>query len=238
MENSLQFPYQTTMGLSVTVMGQTTHVNSIPILLKEDSFEYLKTENTVTTKSPMLREYTSDEGNFRIKIQSISSITQDGNRVCIKLKKPMFMLKEFVYFINEGDETTQQYIDYYSEKVKEQPSYQSNAAQNSYYISIALHIVLLLFTFGIWHLIWVYKTTDALNNLTKEPYRSPGSQLLLYMFIPFYSIYWTYKSAQRIDVANKARGENSDFATVAIILSIFIPLVAIILMQDKINHLG
>jgi hypothetical protein len=58
------------------------------------------------------------------------------------------------------------------------------------------------------------------------------------MFVPFYAIYWIYKSAQRIDSANKARGENSEFATIAIILSIFIPVVAVVLMQDKINHIG
>ena len=237
MNNSLQFPYQTTMGVQVTVMGKTTR-GDVPIIFYEDHLEYANNGSTTYVQSPMSREYTNDEGAFAIKMQSILSISQDGNRVCIKLKKPFFTIKEFVYIIKDGDVTTQQYNDHFISKLKEQQSYCYYTPEKSYYISIALHIILLLFTFGIWHLVWVYKTTNALNNLSKEPYRSPIGQLLLYMFVPFYAIYWMYKSAQRIDSANKARGENSEFATIAIILSIFIPVVAVVLMQDKINHIG
>lgn len=221
MNNMLQFPYQTSLTIEITLMGSTNRAE-YNISFNENNL--ILTDAKHQSK-PSVIEFTS-----------IASITQVGNKISLTLNKPIGPIKKMSLIFN--DDTTQNYIDYVVSRVEEQNISNPIETTNKYNISIALHIVLLLFTFGIWHLIWVYKTTDALNNLTNEPYRSPGSQLLLYMFIPFYSIYWTYKSAQRIDVANKARGENSDFATVAIILSIFIPLVAIILMQDKINHLG
>ena len=234
MNNELQFPYQATLVAEFSYMGITSK-GDVSVIFYEDHMEYAESGNATTS---MRSEYFTDKGYFQIKHQSILSMTQEGNRICIRLKRPMVLgMKQLVYYIKEGDDITQQYIDYYNSKLKEQPSYQPRAIQKNYYISIALHIILLLFTFGIWQLVWIYKTTDALNNLTREPFRSPVGQLLLCMFIPFYAIYWIYKSAQRIDAGMRARGEHSEFATTAIILAIFIPFLAIILMQDKINHI-
>ena len=103
------------------------------------------------------------------------------------------------------------------------------------YCGLAKHVLLLLFTLGIWYFIWIYRTTDNLNCLEDEPPRSPTTKLLLCMFIPFYSIYWVYKSAQRIDRLSAAQGMPSDSATLCLILAIFIGIVPPILMQDKIN---
>ena len=99
------------------------------------------------------------------------------------------------------------------------------------------HVLLLLFTCGIWNLIWIYRTTRYLNCMPDEPYRNPATKLLLCMFIPFYSIYWIYKSAQRIDKLAKMAEVVSDLAVVCLILEIFIPLIPPILMQDKINKI-
>ena len=106
------------------------------------------------------------------------------------------------------------------------------------YCSLGKHIVLCLFTFGIWYLIWTYRTTKYLNNAPNATYYNPTNKLLLCMFIPFYQIYWFYKHGQRIDAYSKQKGlSNSDMATLCLILGIFIPLVACILMQDRINTL-
>ena len=67
---------------------------------------------------------------------------------------------------------------------------------NEFYVSIGKHVCLLLFTFGIWQLIWIYKTTKFTNLVTDEPARDPATKLLLCMFIPFYQIYWYYKNAK------------------------------------------
>ncbi len=97
------------------------------------------------------------------------------------------------------------------------------------------HIVLLLITFGIWYLIWIYRVTDHLNCVEGEEKRTPVNQLLLCMFVPFYSIYWTYKSAQRLDKLAQSKGVPSDLATLCLILAIFVSIVPPIIMQDKLN---
>lgn len=105
-------------------------------------------------------------------------------------------------------------------------------------IGLFAHVLLLLFTCGIWHLIWIYRTTGYLNGVPGEPYRNPGTKLLLCMLIPFYSIYWVYQSAQRIDKLAKSLDVTSDLAVVCLILEIFVPLIPPILMQDKINKIA
>ena len=58
------------------------------------------------------------------------------------------------------------------------------------------------------------------------------------MFVPFYQIYWFYKHGLRIDSMSKQKNINtSDMATLCLLLGIFIPIVACILMQDRINIL-
>lgn len=99
------------------------------------------------------------------------------------------------------------------------------------------HVLLLLFTFGIWQLVWVYRVTAYLNCIEDEEYRNPASKLLLFMFVPFYSWFWTYKSAQRIDKLAQRAEVVSDLAVVCLILEIFAPIVPPILMQDKINKI-
>lgn len=105
------------------------------------------------------------------------------------------------------------------------------------YMSLGTHICLLLFTFGIWQLIWIHKTTGYTNLLENEEKRNPLTKLLLCMFVPFYMIFWTYKTAQRIDQIAKARGIASDLTTICLILAFFVPIIAPILMQNKINDL-
>ena len=121
----------------------------------------------------------------------------------------------------------------------------ASAAEGSNYIedseaycSLGKHILLCLFTCGIWYLIWTYRTTKFLNKAPGAVQYSPVKKLLLCMFIPFYQIYWFYKHGQRIDaMAKQKKVAGSDMATLCLILGIFIPIVACILMQDKINNI-
>ena len=115
------------------------------------------------------------------------------------------------------------------------PSSDSAAIGNKVYCSLGKHVLLLLFTFGIWPLIWVYRMTEYLNCVKNEPSRGPAAQLLLYLFIPFYSIYWFYKSAQRIDALAKTRRVSSDLSVICPVLAIFISFIPMILMQEKVN---
>jgi hypothetical protein len=104
-------------------------------------------------------------------------------------------------------------------------------------ISLVSHVLLLMFTFGIWNLIWIYRVTRYLNCTPEEPHRHPGIQLLLCIFVPFYHIYWVYQSARRIDKLANGRAIDSDLTIVCLILEIFVYIVPPILMQDKINKI-
>lgn len=106
------------------------------------------------------------------------------------------------------------------------------------YCGMAKHVLLLLFTCGIWYYIWICRTTWYTNRVEDEEERSPAKKLLLCMFVPFYIIYWTYKTALRIDKIAKSRGIASDIATPCLVLAIFVSFVPPIIMQDKINAIA
>lgn len=103
------------------------------------------------------------------------------------------------------------------------------------YCDMVKCILLLLFTFGIYYYIWIYRTTRYLNRVEGELPRNPTTKLLLCMFVPFYSIYWTYVSAQRVDKLARSRGVNSDLTVLCLVLAIFVGIIPPMLMQDKIN---
>lgn len=111
----------------------------------------------------------------------------------------------------------------------------SSAEYGKSYKSLVPHVLLLLFTCGIYYLVWIYRTTDSLNACKNEEYRTPVNKLLLCMFVPFYSIYWTYKSAHRIDMLGYEKGIQGETATLNLILSLFVPILPPILMQSKLN---
>ena len=127
-----------------------------------------------------------------------------------------------------------------SEKKNVASAQTTNSVNSNYdgngYISMGAHVCLLLFTFGIWQYIWIYKATKYTNLAKGEEERNPATKLLLCIFIPFYAIYWTYKTAKRIDSISNDRGIHSDIATLSLILALFIPFVAPIVMQSSINR--
>ena len=106
------------------------------------------------------------------------------------------------------------------------------------YIGMVQHVLLLLLTCGIWLYVWIYRTTGTLNRVEDEPPRNPTTKLLLCMFVPFYFIYWTYQSAQRVDKLAMQCGGSSDLTTLCLILAIFVPVIPPILMQSKINDIA
>lgn len=108
-------------------------------------------------------------------------------------------------------------------------------AESTAYYNLGMHVVLLLFTFGVWYLIWIYRMTGYLNRVEDEQPRNPTNQLLLCIFVPFYTVWWVYQSAQRIDKLAVAKGIASDLSMLCLILAIFVGVVPPILMQDKIN---
>lgn len=103
------------------------------------------------------------------------------------------------------------------------------------YNGIVKHVLLLFFTLGIWYLIWVYRQTRFLNRSKDAPPRTPGTEVLLCLFIPFYSCFWTYKSAQRLRALTAEAEVPCETSTFYLVLSFFGWLLAPIIMQDQIN---
>lgn len=103
------------------------------------------------------------------------------------------------------------------------------------YCDLFRHVLLLLVTFGIWNFIWIYRTTRYLNRVGGEKERTPVAELLLCMFVPLYMIYWTYQSARRADKLAAAVGVDSRLSVLCLILAVYIPVVPVVLLQDKIN---
>lgn len=112
----------------------------------------------------------------------------------------------------------------------------SKQKQEGYY-DLVQHALLLLFTFGIWELIWIYRTTKFLNNAPDQEERNPTTKLLLCMFVPFYYVYWIYRSCKILDSWGKEKQNDEEITLIAFILSFFVRIVSLILMQNKINRL-
>ncbi len=122
------------------------------------------------------------------------------------------------------------------------PSYE--VPENAYpmrgemYVGMVKHILLQLFTFGIYNCIWIYKTTENLNRGDGEAKQSGASKLLLCMFVPFYIFYWSYAQSKRLELLMRKKDmADSEFALITLILAIFVPIVAAsVFLQAKINE--
>ena len=100
-----------------------------------------------------------------------------------------------------------------------------------------IHVLLFLFTCGIWSLVWIYKVTRYLNCFDNNSYREPINKLLLCMFVPFYSIYWFYVTGKRIDEINRSRNVHTDTGGLLAILAFLVSIAAYIVAQIKIDQL-
>ena len=108
---------------------------------------------------------------------------------------------------------------------------------NEHFVSPIVHICLLLFTFGIWQLIWEYRTTAFTNRVVGEKERNPVAEVLLCMFIPYYYLYWVYRTAKLLDKLAAEKDIASDLVVVCLLCAIFLPIAAPILLQLKINEI-
>lgn len=105
------------------------------------------------------------------------------------------------------------------------------------YNNIAKHIFLTFITCGIWQLIWIYHVTKNLNKTAAVAHRKPVIELLLCIFVPFYYIYWTMKSAECLEKYGEENGKSFKITVLCIALSFVMPFFPTVLIQDKINQI-
>jgi len=96
------------------------------------------------------------------------------------------------------------------------------------YCGIGIHIILLLFTFGIWYCIWIYRIIQYFNHTPSREQYKPATKILLSMVIPFYAIYWMHKHRRLIDLF--AKSPHSQWFDFAILCLLFVPAIVCILM--------
>ena len=100
------------------------------------------------------------------------------------------------------------------------------------------HVFLLIFTFGIWFFIWIYRVTEYTNFTSRAERRDPAAKLLLCMFVPFYLIYWIYRSFQRIDLMCEENELPSDTDVFCTVMMFVAPIASLAIMQMKINDIN
>ena len=105
------------------------------------------------------------------------------------------------------------------------------------YCSAAKLLFLTLITLGIWMLVWIYRTTAALSPYEDRHPRKPWLEVICCLLLPFYVVYWLYKSAQLAALAADGE-EDRHFSTLCLVLGALLTPVAMLLVQDKLNVLA
>lgn len=112
-----------------------------------------------------------------------------------------------------------------------------SAKSNRPHKELAIHVILVALLGVLWLWPWIYQTGYNLKQLSKEYRRTPAGQLLLFIFIPFYSQYWFYKSGQIISDYAQRRGLQVYIGGLCCILSMFSAPIASIVMQMEMNKI-
>lgn len=68
-------------------------------------------------------------------------------------------------------------------------------------------VILTILTFGIFGIIWLTKICKDLNRLHGDE-NPVGSEVLMFLFVPFYSVYWGYAKGKQMYEDSKKRGGN------------------------------
>lgn len=111
------------------------------------------------------------------------------------------------------------------------------------YRNIALYVVLSIVTCGIFGLYWFVVLTDDTNRAVNDPNTTSGGVALLLTIVTcgIYGLYWAYKQGQKLDYAEKLRGNSmsSDRGIIYLLLELFgLGIVAWALMQDSLNKMA
>lgn len=104
------------------------------------------------------------------------------------------------------------------------------------YFNIAAHILLTGVTAYIWHWVWVYRTSDTVRGYKGGGGLPAWVQLILYVFVPFYHIYWFYKHGRDISEQEKLIGRaDKKLDAVTVVFAVLTPFVASVVLQDRLN---
>ena len=113
-----------------------------------------------------------------------------------------------------------------------------SATRDNGFFGMTAHVLLLLFSGILWSAIWVYRTAKYLNKTPEESTVNPLVQTILYCIVPFYSIYLFYQMGKRTDKLGQSCGINSSDVMACLLLGIFLPFAAMLLIQSRVNNIS
>lgn len=107
---------------------------------------------------------------------------------------------------------------------------------NFYYKNIAVSIIFSITTFGIYTILWLSDTVGNIHRLQPIS-KSVIGEVLLILFVPFYSWYWFYtRGKQMFEDSRKNGGNIPDNSILYLVLSIFgLNLINLAVMQNCFN---
>lgn len=114
-----------------------------------------------------------------------------------------------------------------------------SAYQEIYSDSIAKLVILTFVTLGIYGLIWKYRLMRNVRILSFEETNCTG-EFLLFLFVPFYSLYWYATRGSRISESARMQGRTIENKGVMyLLLALFgFPIIADCIMQSDFNKLA
>ena len=104
------------------------------------------------------------------------------------------------------------------------------------YRYLGTHILLYLITFGMWQLVWTYKTTKYVNIIYPQDKMKPVANIILCLLVPFYSVFWGFKVARRVDKFAERSLIKTRISAIVLIIGFFSEAAASLLIQSKINE--
>lgn len=105
--------------------------------------------------------------------------------------------------------------------------------------SIPMLVILIIVTCGIYHIYWLYKTTDEIKNFMESEDINPTLELILSIVTcGIYTYYWYYKYGKIVylEMTKKVGLDNTEDNTVLlIVLNLFMFIIPPAILQDKLN---
>lgn len=103
--------------------------------------------------------------------------------------------------------------------------------------NVALNAFLSIITFGLWYLVWIYRTTQKLNAKSTHARTSAVGEVIACIIVPMYSIFWFYKqTAKTDDYCSASDSMYKSSAMLTFVVSLFVPILALALMHNNINN--
>lgn len=105
-------------------------------------------------------------------------------------------------------------------------------------LDLARHSLRLFLSFGVWRMIWTYRMTRCFYVGARQG-KKAGGTILLYLFVPFYAVYWNYRLAKILDQTKQELGFAGRSALSCLLLTLFgCGGIATILLQDSVNAIA